>query len=97
MSNNPTTTPEKLPSIAPVSPTPAGQLTMEAARQIAVKSDCTKVGEISQNSFYNPSSQTWWFDIAQTDKPNCKPACVVSETQLKAEVNWRCSGGIVPK
>ncbi len=96
-SNIPVTDVKNSPTTTSSPSTQNGKLTAETARQIATTSNCTKLGEISQDSFYNPSSKTWWFDITQTDKPDCKPACVVSEENETAEVNWRCSGGITPK
>jgi hypothetical protein len=44
---------------------------------------------------YNENSKTWWFetDIA---RQGCSPACVVSEDARTAEINWMCTGAIMP-
>ncbi len=76
-------------------PTPASKLTQDEARAIALASDCNKFGNLSTESFYNPHSQTWWFDLDQK-KTGCNPACVVQEVTQQATVNWRCTGGLAP-
>ena len=66
------------------------------ARIIAQKS-CIKGGEALGPGTYNPNSKTWWFDAnLNATRPGCNPACVVSEVTGKAEINWRCTGLIVP-
>jgi len=65
---------------------------MQHAYGIAL--DSCHEGTVSDQGFFNPNSRTWWFDIA-ADKPGCSPACVVAEDG-SAEVNWRCTGLIVP-
>ncbi|MDD4995402.1 MAG: hypothetical protein PHW53_03005 [Patescibacteria group bacterium] len=71
-------------------------LTLEQARAIAVASDCAAEGPITDNSFYNENSKTWWFDM-DIEKTGCAPACVVSEETRTAEINWRCTGLIIPE
>jgi hypothetical protein len=65
------------------------------ARLIAQKSDCMKIGNLTNKSSYNNYTKTWWLDL-DTVKPGCNPACVVNEKNKSAEVNWRCTGLIPP-
>ena len=46
-------------------------------------------------SFYNESTGTWWIDL-DVVRPGCNPACVVNVANKPAEINWRCTGLIVP-
>ncbi len=66
------------------------------ARSIA-EASCIKGGESLRPGYYNENSRTWWFDAnLNATKPGCNPACVVSEDTRMAEINWRCTGAIVP-
>lgn len=77
-----------------VSPTVNSEL--KKAFELAQNSACAEIGTLSENGTYNPNSDSWWFDINQTAKPNCKPACVVNLKSGTTEINWRCSGAIPP-
>ena len=70
------------------------KMTIEQAREIALKSKCMDVGNLTSESFYNDNSKTWWFGLDML-KPGCSPACVVFENK-STEVNWRCTGLIPP-
>ena len=72
------------------------KLTWEKARGIAQKSGCMNAGNLTNESFYNNNSGTWWFGL-DTVKPGCSPACVVYEANGSADVNWRCTGTIPPE
>lgn len=79
----------------PVEPTTP--LTEAEAKTIAEKT-CIKGGESLANGYYNENSKTWWFDAnLNSVHEGCNPACVVSEETKTAEINWRCTGLIVPK
>ena len=71
-------------------------LTEEEARAIALNSSCMEDGNITDNYTYNDVTHTWWFE---TDivKEGCMPACVVDEETKSAEINWRCTGLIIPE
>ena len=89
------------PAKAPksVTETPKSGMTETDARSIAV-STCIKGGDslATSTGLYNENSKTWWFDAnLNATKPGCNPACVVSEETKTAEINWRCTGLIVPK
>jgi hypothetical protein len=72
-------------------------MTQDEAQSIADKTEaCAKVGTVKAFEAYNENSKTWWFTLNNSDKPLCNPACVVSAETKKAEVNWRCTGAIVP-
>jgi hypothetical protein len=67
------------------------------AREIANASDCAKQGNLTANIVHNENTRTWWTDLAPFEnKSGCNPACVVSEDNRTAEVNWRCTGLLVP-
>lgn len=79
--------------------TDAKRMTIEEALNIAVKSVCTAKGNLTQNYGYNINSRTWWINLAMKPefaKDMCNPVCVVSENKA-AEINWRCTGLILPK
>jgi hypothetical protein len=72
-------------------------ITEAEARGIAEKT-CIKGGESLNAGTYNELTRTWWFDANLNSGPtNCNPACVVSEETKTAEINWRCTGAIIPK
>lgn len=52
---------------------------------------CGSIGNLTNVIYYNPNSRTYWIDL-DTVKEGCSPACVVSEDDKTAEVNWRCTG-----
>jgi putative hemolysin len=86
----PTSTPQ---SIAPQTATPP--MSLADAKQIASQSACAQAGTLQDTAVYNSNSNTWWIDL-KADKPNCNPACVVDVKAKTAEVNWRCTGAVVP-
>jgi hypothetical protein len=72
-------------------------LSEQTARIIAEQS-CVKGGEALSVGVYNENSQTWWFDAnLNAAREGCNPACVVSESTKTAEINWRCTGLILPE
>lgn len=76
---------------------PTSGMSEKDARIIAQKS-CIKGGESLTPGTYNAITKTWWFDAnLNSTKPGCSPACVVSEDTGTAEINWRCTGLIVPE
>ncbi|MDD2870831.1 MAG: hypothetical protein PHS49_02475 [Candidatus Gracilibacteria bacterium] len=77
--------------------TSISKMTEAEAKAIAEKI-CIKGGESISPGYYNENTKTWWFDAnLNATKPGCNPACVVSETTKTAEINWRCTGLIVPE
>ncbi len=71
-------------------------LSMEEAQEIALNSSCTVEGNITNNYTYNNITRTWWFDM-DIERAGCAPACVVDELNKSAEINWRCTGLIIPE
>ena len=71
------------------------------ALRIAKKSeDCSMAGVLTDKISYNDNSKTWWIDLElmpESEKKGCNPACVVNVEEITAEVNWRCTGLIVPE
>lgn len=59
---------------------------------------CSSIGDVSdEGGIYNENSDTWWFDLIPfEEKAGCNPACVVDLPNEEAEVNWRCTGLVVP-
>lgn len=72
------------------------KMTLEEAITIAEKSDCVKEGALTDVTMYNDFTKTWWINL-EIDKPGCLPACVISEETQTAEINWRCTGLIIPQ
>lgn len=77
------------------------ELSFVDARAIAAipTSECSQQGTIGENGTYDENSKTWWIDF--TPKPEfaqigCNPACVVHSVTKQAEINWRCTGAILP-
>lgn len=73
----------------------SGKMTLEEAIAIAQNSDCVKEGALTDVTMYNDFTKTWWINL-DMEKPGCLPACVVSEETKTAEINWRCTGLIIP-
>lgn len=70
----------------------------EADAKVIAEKTCIKGGESLAPGYYNENSKTWWFDAnLNSTKEGCNPACVVSEDTKTAEINWRCTGLILPK
>jgi len=73
----------------------------EDALKIAeANEECSKVGTPTDQYVYNENSKTWWIGLEQkeeTKKEGCNPACVVYKEKRTAEVNWRCTGLIMPE
>lgn len=68
-------------------------MTYEEAKAIAEK-ECGY--PIKEQHTCNSYTGTWWLDL-DINKPGCNPACVVNLTNKSAEINWRCTGLILPK
>lgn len=69
----------------------------EAEARVTAEKTCIKGGESLSPGYYNEGTKTWWFDAnLNATKEGCNPACVVSEETKTAEINWRCTGLIVP-
>jgi len=67
-------------------------LRRDEAYTIAKNSLCSLEGKIiSEGSFYNIATKTWWFDV-DVIREGCSPACVVNVETKIAEMNWRCTG-----
>jgi len=73
-----------------------GSITLDEARAIAEASACMDEGNLSGAQMYNENTRTWWFDM-DIVKAGCAPACVVDEAAKSAEINWRCTGLIIPE
>ncbi|MFZ2190343.1 MAG: hypothetical protein WA057_02590 [Candidatus Magasanikiibacteriota bacterium] len=73
-------------------------LMTEAEARVIAKKSCVKGGEVLGSGIYNENSKTWWYDAnLNAVKEGCNPACVVSEDTKTAEINWRCTGLILPE
>jgi len=73
-------------------------MTFEEARTIAEDSECTEKGTLTDETFYNENTYTWWIDLEMKDEfklDYCNPACVINEETKTAEINWRCTGAII--
>jgi len=75
---------------------PTSSIPESQARTIAEKA-CIKGGEALSAGTYNEITKTWWFEAnLNATQPGCNPACVVDEATKTGEINWRCTGLIVP-
>lgn len=65
----------------------------ESVARLIAEQTCIKGGESLAPGIYNAGTKTWWFDAnLNATREGCNPACVVSEAQNTAEINWRCTG-----
>lgn len=69
---------------------------LSEAKEIALSSECVKEGSLKEEHFCNESTGTWWIDL-DIQKQGCAPACVINVSTKKAEINWRCTGGLIPQ
>ncbi len=70
----------------------------EAEARAIAEASCIKGGEALGSGIYNENTKTWWFDAnLNATREGCNPACVVDEVTKTAEINWRCTGLIVPE
>lgn len=74
----------------------AGTHDIEWARGIAGASPCMEEGTLREEYIFNENSLTWWIDMDVANAEGCSPACVVSEPNGEAEINWRCTGALPP-
>lgn len=69
-------------------------MSLEEAKEIAISSECGD--NLEETSFCNENTKTFWIDLS-IEKEGCSPACVVNTETKTAEINWRCTGLIVPE
>ncbi|MEM4240078.1 MAG: hypothetical protein QXM31_02430 [Candidatus Woesearchaeota archaeon] len=68
------------------------------ALQIAQNSACVAEGTVKEGNMCNDFTGTVWFEFEPKEpKEGCNPACVVNIESREAEINWRCTGLMVPK
>lgn len=73
------------------------QILSETEAKLIAEHSCVKGGEVLTAGTYNSNSKTWWFDAnLNSVREGCTPACVVNEETKTAEINWRCTGLVVP-
>lgn len=70
------------------------RLALSEARQVAMNSECVEEGSLTDKSFCNENTGTWWIDL-DIEKQGCAPACVINVATKTAEINWRCTGVII--
>lgn len=69
----------------------------QEAQSIAEQSECAQSGALKDTKVCNEITATWWIDLTpNAPQENCNPACVVSLENKTAEINWRCTGLILP-
>lgn len=72
------------------------KLTLDEAKQIALKSDCLKEGTFTNTGDYcNNITETWWLTMKPTTG-NCGLACVVNVKTKTAGAQYMCTGAIPP-
>ncbi len=73
------------------------KISLEEAIEIANESECIEKGTLTDNSFYNNYTRTWWIDLEMKEEfelDYCNPTCVVREETKTAVINWRCTGAL---
>ncbi|MCU0653214.1 MAG: hypothetical protein MUD10_03055 [Candidatus Pacebacteria bacterium] len=76
---------------------PTGEfLSIYEAQRLFDSGPCSIEGSAKGEFICNDGTGTWWVDI-QAYREGCNPACVIDVVTKKAEVNWRCTGALVPK
>ena len=70
-------------------------MSYEDAKTIALAGECGQTGGLRETHFCNEGTKTWWIDM-DIQKPGCNPACVVNVETKTSEINWRCTGLMVP-
>ncbi|MBN2518638.1 MAG: hypothetical protein JXB14_07340 [Candidatus Altiarchaeota archaeon] len=68
-------------------------MSFSEAMQIAGESECAE--DITFDRTCNEGTKTWWIEL-KTEREGCNPACVVNTETKQAEINWRCTGAIMP-
>lgn len=71
------------------------EMSFSEAKEIALESECVGEGNLTDEYFCNQFTGTWWIDL-DIQKEGCAPACVINVSTKKAEINWRCTGLIIP-
>jgi eight-cysteine-cluster-containing protein len=73
-------------------------MNIKQAKIIAQNSDCSKLGTILDGQSCNANGTGfWWLNFKPNNpKSGCNPACVIDIINKKAEINWRCTGLILP-
>ncbi|MFH1656545.1 MAG: Kazal-type serine protease inhibitor family protein [Candidatus Nealsonbacteria bacterium] len=73
-------------------------MTIDKAINIANSSECTENAKLSSKAFCNENTDTWWIDLDLfEEKQGCNPACVINVITEEVEINWRCTGAILPE
>ncbi len=72
------------------------RLSLSEAKKIYEASDCAQTGNFNGEFSCNEGTGTWWLGIDAT-KSGCSPACVIHVGKRTAEINWRCTGLIIPQ
>lgn len=78
-----------------------GRMELAEALERARENNCSYGGPervvVGETAECNDYTGTWWVEIKmEPAKEGCNPACVVSVVDKTAEINWRCTGLILP-
>lgn len=77
----------------PCGPNECIGMDVSEARDIAGNAPCN--GSISIDRWCNNFTNTYWFDMTIA-KAGCNPVCVINTETKQAEINWMCTGLIMP-
>ncbi len=72
-------------------------MSMEQALLNARESECASEGELTNNYVCNENTGTIWIDLIVEDAEGCSPACVVDVKTGEVNINWRCTGLMIPE
>jgi len=71
-------------------------MSYDDAVKIAQRSACVQHGMIGNYSRYDMNQHFWWIELKNVDQPGCGAACIVYGVNRSAEINWMCTGLILP-
>jgi len=80
-----------------IGPTPlhCGTMNIIEAYKIAGKSECMHGGKLFPlGSRCNEKTGWWEFSMIVKSDSQCLTACVIDTQAKKAEISWRCTGGL---
>jgi len=84
------------PSPAEVPTTVTTEPSSTVSTKIALQSECGELGLLEDTQFCNETTGTWWINL-DVQKQGCSPACVINVETKEAEINWRCTGLLMPE
>jgi len=70
-------------------------MSLTEAKLVAQGGECLLDSSFTDVYYCNEFTGTWWIDL-DLEKEGCNPACVIDVQTGDSEINWRCTGLVVP-